>query len=104
MIAIIKRIITFFYTKEYKQLKKYIRVIGPQVITFYVMKKTKKFLGGLIEVNSNILMDDYNSSKVSDDEKYFMDMSVHAAAYTILATEWKTMINHIDTEPINEEV
>ena len=31
-------------------------------------------------------------------------MSVHAAAYTILATEWKTMINHIDTEPINEEV
>ena len=46
------------------------------------MKKTRKFLGGLIEVNSNILMDDYNSSKVSDDEKYFMDMSVHAAAYT----------------------
>ena len=41
-------------------------------------------------------------TKVSDEEKYYMDMSVHAAAFTILATEWKTMINHIEPEAVND--
>lgn len=91
---IIKKILNFFYIKEYKQLKKFIRVIGSQVVTFYIVKKTKKYLGGLIETNANVLWDDYDSKKVSDDEKYYMDMSVHAAAFTILATEWTTMLNH----------
>lgn len=99
---IIKKILVFFYNKEYKQLKKFIRVIGPHVVTFYIVRKTKKYLGGLIELNANVLWDDYDSKKASDEEKYYMDMSVHAAAYTILATEWKTMINHIEPEVVND--
>ena len=99
---IIKKILAFFYNKEYKQLKKFIRVIGPHVVTFYIVRKTKKYLGGLIELNANVLWDDYDSKKASDEEKYYMDMSVHAAAYTILATEWKIMINHIEPEVVND--
>lgn len=99
---VIKKILAFFYNKEYKQLKKFIRVIGPHVVTFYIVRKTKKYLGGLIELNANVLWDDYDSKKVSDEEKYYMDMSVHAAAFTILATEWKTMINHIEPEVVND--
>ncbi len=102
MKSIIKKILEFFYIKEYKQLKKFIRVIGPQVVTFYIVKKTRKYIGGLIQTDSNVLLDDYNASNVSDEDKYYIDMSVHAAAYTILATEWKTMINHIEHEVIDD--
>jgi hypothetical protein len=84
----------FLFLKEETVLKKFIRVIDNEVITFYIVRKTVKILGGIIRFDNNILYHDYNSDDISAEKKYYMDMHVMAARYTILANEWKTMLNH----------
>lgn len=85
-----------FYSSEMKILKKETRVIDAQVVNFYIVKKTHSYFFGLIETNSKELRSDYNSKLVNDDEKYKYDMAIKAAAYTILAKEYRLMTNHVE--------
>lgn len=85
-----------FYNSEIKILKKETRVVYDYVVNFYIVKKTHKFFFGLIETTTKELRSDFDSKNVPIDEVYKYDMAVKAAAYTILAKEYKLMTNYIE--------
>lgn len=85
-----------FYSEEMTILKKETRVVYDYVVNFYIVKKTHKFFFGLIETTTKELRSDFDSKNVPIDEAYKYDMSVKAAAYTILAKEYKLMTNYIE--------
>lgn len=77
-------------------MKKTTRVIGDQVITFYILRKHYSLFGGFMEFTNKVIVSDYDPRKVDLEHKYEIDMGVRAAIYTMLSTEHKLMTNYLE--------
>lgn len=86
----------FLYKKDVELLKKITRVIGDQVVTFYIIKKRYKFFNGLFQYTENKLVSNYNPFNVKPDDRYKTTMELEAARYSILSTYNDLMIGHLD--------
>ena len=90
-------ILKFFVDTRRVVLKKCTRVIDDYVVTFYLVRKTVKFLK-LIEFADTQIMHTYDESKVPLDKKYRMDMLVKSAAYAMLAANSDLILNYEETK------
>ena len=90
----LRKIARYMETTEMVVLRKYIRVIESEVVTFKIVKKKWKYLGGALQICHNMVIDDYDRDKIPIDNRYCIDIGVEAARTSILAANWVLMVDH----------
>lgn len=85
---------SWLYEKTSTILTKDVRVIGNQVINFYIVKTKYKFL--FFEFSSKQLRSDYDPKKVDQKDQYKITMAVKSAGYNILSNNAELMTNYIE--------
>lgn len=90
------RVVKFLETTEIIVLKKYIRVVGSEVVTFKLIKKKWKYFGGSFQICHNMVINDYNRNRVPVEFRYCTDIGVEAAKTAILSANWALIIDHLN--------
>lgn len=77
----------FIFDKKTEILNKHTRIIDGHLITLKVISDRLRFFGGLIETETKDVIVEYDETKVCPEEKYKMDMALHALEYSVRAND-----------------